>query len=484
MNINIFSRKKMVSKLSGIVIIGLFLNACSDFLEVTPVGQTTIPLLFSDMEGIRAALPGAYSAMYDYYSADFYKYPEVAGNMVSLKTVTTDGDMVDEYNFISQPEDETGAVGNIWTDVHVALANVNNIIQYQPSLLVKYPNNTDELNHIKAEALFLRALCHFDVCRVYAQPYNYTADASHLGIPVLTKTPGADDNVGRSTVKEVYDQVIKDLNESIELFGQSSKEDSYHASKLASQALLSRVYLYMEDWENAIKYADVVLAVVPLSDGDDYLNMFNNQIAGDESIFRLNGTKKSSPLAKFYNLINPVAVPADTLISLFDDKTDIRYSLFGYKSGSTTSLLTLKYTITLAVSEEEKHYDPFILRASEMYLNRAEANLNLNLLSNGAADIKVLMARSLNKTVSQISIPETNKDSLIILLRKERAKELCFEGHQFFDITRWKQNLVRSSTSTSNVKFMPYPNDRFILPIPQKELEANINMVGNPTVNY
>lgn len=474
----------MVSKLPGIVIISICLTACSDFLEVTPVGQTTIPLLFSDMEGIRAALPGAYSAMYDYYSADFYKYPEVAGNMVSLKTVTTDGDMVDEYNFISQPEDEAGAVGNIWTDIHVALANVNNIIQYQPSLIVKYPNNTDELNFIKAEALFLRALCHFDVCRVYAQPYNYTSDASHLGVPVLTKTPGADDNVGRSTVKEVYGQIIKDLNESIELFGRSSMKDAYHASKLASQALLCRVYLYMEDWENAVKHADIVLAEIPISNGDDYLNMFNKLVAGNEAIFRLNGTKKSSSLAKFYNFTNPFAIPADTLIKLFDDKTDLRYSLFGYKSGGNTELLILKYTITASVSEENKHYDPFILRASEMYLNRAEANLNLNQLSNGAADIKTLMARSLNKTVSQISIPETNKDSLIILLRKERAKELCFEGHQFFDITRWKQNLVRSSTSTSNVKFMSYPNDRFILPIPLKELEANKNMVGNPTVNY
>lgn len=470
-------------KLAAIIIFSQLISSCSDFLEVQPVGKTTIPVFFSDMEGIRAALPGAYSAMFEYYSSEFYKYPDVAGNMLSLKTITADGDMVNEYNYISEPDDETGAVGYIWKKIFEAMANVNNILQYQPSLLEKFPKYSDELTRIKAEALFLRALCHFDVCRVYAQPYNYTVDASHIGIPVLLKTPGADDNIARSSVKDVYAQIISDLKESETAFGRVEMQDAYHASKLSAQALLARVYLYMEDWDNAIKYANIVIDEIPLAYGDDYMAMFNNNIAGKEAIFRLNGTLKSSSLSKFYNKLTPVAVASDTLIRLFDDPGDIRLSLFE-KGQDNSNYVTLKYNITASISEKDKHYDPFVLRASEMYLIRVEANLNMNNLQQAATDLKILIARNLNTDIAGITLPETDKNAIKSILIKERAKELCFEGHQFFDITRWKQDLVRSATSNSNVKLLSYPNDRFVLPIPQTELEANKNMVGNPTVNY
>ncbi|MDP4277368.1 MAG: RagB/SusD family nutrient uptake outer membrane protein [Bacteroidota bacterium] len=478
-----FKLTKTVENLLGTIILGVSMAGCSDFLEVQPVGQTTIPVFFSDMDGIRAALPGAYSAMYNYYSSEFYKYPEIAGNMVSLKTVTSGGDMVKEYNFISDPTDETGAVGYIWKKIYIALANVNNILQYQPSLVAKYPNNQAELQEIKAEALFLRALCLFDACRVYAQPYNYTKEASHLGIPALTKTPGADDNMPRNTVNQVYVQIIKDLKESEEDFGSTPMTDAYHASKLASQALLARVYLYMEDWDDAIIYANKVLASVPLSYGSDYVAMFTNLTAGNEAIFRLNGLKKSCPLQKFYYPVSPVAVPSDTLMSLFTDSDDIRLKLFQLESGSKNSYVTLKYTVTANVSESDKHYDPFVLRASEIYLIRAEAYLNNNEPKLAASDLKTLIARSRNKQTSDISITETDKTVLRRLLEVERAKELCFEGHQFFDIVRWNHALVRSTNTNSNIRYLSYPNDRFVLPIPQTELEANTNMVGNPTVN-
>ena len=55
-------------------------------------------------------------------------------------------------------------------------------------------------------------------CRVYAQPYNYTSDASHLGVPILLKTPGPDDNVSRESVKKVYLQILADFGTSCRLF--------------------------------------------------------------------------------------------------------------------------------------------------------------------------------------------------------------------------------------------------------------------------
>ncbi len=456
--------------------------SCSDFLEVETIGRTTIPNFFSDMDGMRSATAGMYSETYNYYSSEFYKYPEVAGNMVDLRNPLESTEMINQYNFTSDPEQGTGAVFYIWRKIYSALVNTNNIIYYEPAVLKAYPANKAELEQIKAQALFIRALCHFDLCRVYAQPYNYTTDASHLGVPILVTTPSIDADLPRATVKEVYTQIISDLLESEKLFGTTAQVDAYHASKKSTQALLSRVYLYSGDWENAIKYSTEVINETTLSNGSDYLALYNNMIAGTEAIFRLNGTQKSKSLGQFYSSKTPVAVAADTLISLFDDPNDIRLKLFVIDPGSSV-YFTRKYIIDVDYTTTTERYDPIVLRATEMYLNRAEAYLNANEPDKAAEDLKVVIARALGKEISEIAVDSSDKTVLAKLIAKERAKEFCFEGHNFFDIMRRNENLVRGRTTDSNVKFMAYPNDLFVLPIPQWEMDANVNMVGNPTVN-
>jgi hypothetical protein len=464
-----------------IVLLQLF--SCKDYLEVETVGRVTIPNLFSDMDGMHAAVAGMYSKTFDYYCSEFYEYPEVAGNMVDIKSVASQPSMIFQYNFTSDPEQETAAVGYIWRKIYVALANANNIIQYQPSLLSSFPAYAEELKIIKAQALFIRALCHFDLCRVYAQPYSYTPDASHLGVPVFKITPGPDDNLSRATVKHVYDFIKSDLLEAEQLFGSTPQEDAYHVSIVAVRALLSRVYLYSNDWENSIKYSTQVINEVELAKGNDYPEMFTDMIAGKEAILRLYGELKSDNLGQFYSPVNPVAIAADTLISLYSDTSDIRLHLFQPLSDNNSKYATLKFFIKVGHTSEEERYDPMILRVSEMYLNRAEAYLNFNDPSKAVDDLKVIVARSLEKNVNEISLNVSSNAEIEELIDKERVKELCFEGHNFFDITRRGKDLVRGRTTNSNVSFVAYPSDYFVLPIPQTELDANTNMQKNPTVN-
>lgn len=473
-------------KIVWLAIIGMLSSyGCNRFLEVDVVGRTTIPNFFADVNGLKAGLFGCYSEMFSYYSGDFYKYPEVAGNMVDLILTNTDEGVYNQFNFTSTPLDETGAPGYIWRHILETLANVNNVLEYAPILKNKFPEEQRTIELIEAQALFMRALCHFDLCRVYGQPYNYTADASHLAVPVLTITPGPEDLPARKSAKAVYDQIINDLLESERLFADTPMQDAYHISKTATQALLSRVYLYKNDIDNTIRYSTLVIGQIPLAHGEDYINMYTGMIAGKEAIFRLNGTLKSQQLAiKFYSTTEPVAYPADTLISLYTDKTDIRLQLLQPNPKVNSKYITLKYYIRdQTISQEKRHYDPFVLRASEMYLNRAEAYLLKNQPEKAIDDLKILYARALSKPATEIEITYSSVEELAQLLKRERAKELCFEGHQFFDIIRQKDNLNRGATTTSTVKFLPYPNDLFVLPIPQSELNANKNMVGNPTVN-
>lgn len=460
----------------------VFLLSSCDFLEVETVGRTTMPNFFSDVPGLKAGLSGSYSQMYGYYSSEFYKYPDVAGNLVDLNSIGSTVEMIDQFNFTSDPEQEVGAVGYIWRKILEALANVNNVLEYAPPLIKQYPNQSSEVEMVQAQALFLRALCHFDLFRVYAQPYNYTPNASHLGVPVLLMTPGPDDLPSRATAAQVFDQIIKDLKDAEKLFGDKPMKDAYHVSKESVWALLSRVYLYKEDWNNSILYSTKVIDRLPLAQGNDYLDMYHGLVPGKEAILRFNGLLKSKSLNTFYSANEPVVMAADTLLSLFTDATDLRLQLFTSNKSNELKIST-KYRIKVDYTPEQEHYDPFVLRVSEIYLNRAEAYARSGDLTKASADLKAIVARALNKSVGELTINYQGADELMQMIKTERAKELSFEGHNFFDIVRYKDDLVRGRTTHSNITRLSYPNDLFVLPIPQKELNANTNMQGNPTVN-
>lgn len=468
--------KRIIYQLCVLCVICQLASACSDFLEVKEKGRTTIPAFLSDPDGLYSGLVGAYNKMYAYYDNEFTKYPDVAGNMLSMKFVSAGTDMLDQYNFTSDALQETGAVGYIWRKIYEALANVNNVIQYQPEVLANYPTKGELCQRILGEALFLRALCHFDLCRVYAQPYNYSSDASHLGVPILLKTPGPDDNVSRESVRKVYEQILKDLQQATACFDNISSKGIHYASLQAVNALYSRVYLYMENWEKALEYAKLTIGTEQLAKKDAYLAMYQDFSVDGEAIFRLNGLDQSGKLKAFYD---SSCSPADTLFTLFDER-DIRLSLLRDASGIA---YCSKYKALAQSDNQVNRDDPFVFRLSEMFLNAAEAAWHLGDYRVASGYIKAILERAVDADYAVSVLGQYSDEELIRLIEKERVKELCFEGHNFFDIVRWKQDLVREKNTNSSMKKMVYPSDYFVLPIPQTELNANTNMQPNPTVN-
>lgn len=465
--------KRNIMKYSLLALLMIPLMGCSDFLTVEQKGKTTIPSFLSDPRGLQAGLIGAYNKFYTYYDGEFSKYSEVAGNMCYVNQ-SSGSSVLDQYNFILNPENATTAY-YIWYRINEAQANANNIIQYAPIVEAAYPAAADKCKKILGQALLLRALCHFDLVRVYAQPYNYTADASHLGVPVLTKTPGPNDNPARATVKSVYSQVLSDLSQAAGLLTDEVATDRFYGSLQAVNAMFSRVYLYMEDWQNALDYAERAIANKSLAHGADYINMYMDLNVSGEAIFRLNGHDMSGKLKEFYTL---ECFPADTLINLYDSD-DIRLPLL-QQSGTNKCI---KYAATVVPDRQDKHEDPILFRLSEMYLNAAEAAWNLGRYNDARSYIRAIVERAVGSLKAQAILSGCSDADLINLIRTERVKELCFEGHNFFDITRWKQDLVRERNTPSMVQKIAYPSNLFILPIPRYELNANENMLPNPNNN-
>lgn len=468
--------KKIRYRIYVLFLLGSLVSGCSNFLEVDQKGKTTIPIFFSDVDGLNAGLVGVYNKMYAYYDNEFTKYPDVAGNMLSMRYVSDGSDMINQHNFTSDPLQETGAVGYIWRKIYEAMANVNNVIQYQPDVLIKYPTQEEKCRSILGEALFLRAMCHFDLCRVYAQPYCYTSDASHLGVPVLLKTPGPDENVSRKSVNEVYIQILSDLEKASIALRDIPQRDIYHASLQSVYAMYSRVYLYMGDWSNALKYSKLITDTQELPKGADFLGMYQDLSETGDAIFRLNGMNQSGKLKSFYDASS---IPADTLYTLFDEG-DIRLQLLRKEDRSASCL---KYYSSKQPGNEVNRDDPFVLRTAEIYLNAAEAAYNLKEYTDARKYVKAILSRAVNDDYATQVLNDCTDEKLMELIERERVKELCFEGHNFFDIIRWGKDLVRERNTSSTLKRMAYPSDYFVLPIPQVELNANTNMQPNPTVN-
>lgn len=145
-----------------------------------------------------------------------------------------------------------------WELGYRAIGNCNLVIEKIAALGAGV---TPEETVMMGEQYYLRALCYFFLVNEFAQPYSNNP-TSNPGLPL--KLDSDPDNMpeSRSTVAAIYDQVVKDLLDAITymtLPDNVEPKANIYATKEAAQALLSRVYLYMENWEGARDMADAVI---------------------------------------------------------------------------------------------------------------------------------------------------------------------------------------------------------------------------------
>jgi len=233
-----------------------------------------------------------------------------------------------------------------------------------------------------ADAYAFRAICHFDLVRVFAQQYNYTTDASHPGIvlkiknvAVTTPTPAV------STVKEVYKQILSDIDSALARYTNSVEIYTTGTAKTyfstdAVTALRARVCLYMQDWDGVIAACNTLInaAKYPLLSNAQYVASWSGKTISSESIFELAyGTRTGGSLGDYYNpnltLTGQYAATSD-LLNLFATG-DVRGKPSMFKdvtiSGTTYSFPS-KYWGTADSANNIK-----LFRATELYLSRAEA---------------------------------------------------------------------------------------------------------------
>ena len=145
-----------------------------------------------------------------------------------------------------------------WELGYRVIGNCNKIIEIIQGL---GNESTREQTIMMGENYYLRALSYFLLVNEFAQPYSNNP-TQNPGLPLKLTSDPNDLPQSRSTVAEVYDQVVLDLKDAITYLtlqqGETPKSNIY-ATKEAAEALLARVYLYMENWDGAWEMANMVI---------------------------------------------------------------------------------------------------------------------------------------------------------------------------------------------------------------------------------
>lgn len=444
-------------------------TSCTDWLDTKPYSSLETSVAISNLKDAQVALYGVYDAMQtsDYYGRNFVVIPDAAADNVVLKPANS-GRFLAELNWTVLPT--TGEPTGVWVAAYQTIDRANNIIANIDGVA----GDEATRNQIKGEAIMLRALAHFDLVRMFAQPYNYTSDHSHLGVPYMLVSEISSPK--RLTVGEDYDKIVTDLSDAATLMTIQPATPTT-VSSWAAKALLAKVYLYMEDWPNARTMAEDIIAHGPyvLTTNADYPTMFTNEFSS-ESIFELQFTSvdnnATNQLGYIYQSQGYGDLwPSQDLLDSYD-AGDIRLGWF-YTSGG--DVYTKKF-IGKNASKPGQEVNTPILRLSDMYLVAAEAEAELtnDVIAQGYLD--AIVQRAL-PTAADITL---TGDALKARIQLERRKELAFEGNRLYDLTRRKLGVVRGSDCTSTFCTIDYPSTKFAYPIPQIEIDANPNMVQNP----
>lgn len=328
-----------------------------------------------------------------------------------------------------------------WPKVYKAI-NAANIVIAQTA---KLNDDPQQLKRIRGEALFLRANYYFYLVNSYASAYKKETAKTDLGVPLKITEYVEDKFFTRSTVDSVYQQMVADLNEAEKCMEGIPATTLYHTNITAINLLQSRVYLYMQSWDLALQAADKVIARKPnlfnLVDYKPLTSFFS--ATSPEAIFTQGGN------AMVYLMgdgRNKSLTPSPELMNLYS-ATDLRRGAFFETDGVGKLRYTKMYRSSAnGVLPTEIFSDNNFLRNAEAYLNKAEAAAMLGRTeeSNTALN-RLRQARFGAADFSEVNY--TGKQ-LVDFIRDERRRELCFEGHRFFDLKRYAVNAAYPFTTT------------------------------------
>lgn len=448
---------------------GLLAGACNDnFLEIVPEDAAATGFFWEKPSDVQEALNAAYDAFRSgsFMGGQGQFLSELMADHVSQRAALNNGDWAAHYTRTT--DIFLGTTSSFMRDGYRSISRANFVL-----------DNMDQISdlpaadatRIMAECKFIRGVAHFELVRNFAQPFGFSSDNSHLGIPL--RTSFGKDIIPRATVGEVYTQIIADLTEAASALPEDN--DGY-ATSWAAKGYLAKVYFQMNDFANAFTQANEVLnsgrfsldstinsrfsaggspeAVFELiSDG-----LFNNSGGWIRDNYRPNPGNNNVPnihlSAYIYNLATADAA----------DKRGLEWFVVD-ESGDFTLYNSSKFELEEAINVPLVHVTELSLIRAE---SAAENGSNLELARD---DINAIRLRAgLSEIVGGSS------SALIAAARAERELELIGEGNRLHELKRQAVN----GNSSLNIRNAPWDCAGLVAQFPSAELQGNLDLVPNP----
>lgn len=495
----------------GCAILAASLSSCvNDWLDVAPSDGTDADAALTSSSDLDAARTGMYKALkgnssfVDYYGQQFFVYGDVhAGDDYQYNNIGGSNrasfyyDM--NYQTASEFTSSTSSSNVAWKSPYIVIGRANRIIAAaEGGALSDAAEAKATIDQYAAEAKVLRALAHFDLVRIYGKPYTEDQGAS-LGVPLVTEVLESNAKPARSTVAEVYTQVVKDLTEAISSNALATETKPGYVSVWGAKAILSRVYLNMGDYANALSVAEDIIknSGAALWTRDQYFKAWDASTPNEsEFLFRLNvaGSTDNNDLNGIGNLqqrdgYKEMVATKKFVDMLTSDPKDVRNDMFlPAKAEKEVAVYGTNKVFLNKLRGQGGNLRNVtivpIIRLSEVYLTAAECAFRNNDKTKAVEYLNDLVKNRTTTVASLATVDNITLERILI----ERRKELIGEGQRYFDALRNNETITRYTSEadkgwhqTLSKEAQSFNRDYFkaIAAIPQAEINANPNIKQN-----
>lgn len=434
-----------------LVLLTILCSCQKDYLAKKPAKSLLIPVTLTDFQSLLDDV----MLMNINYSVSWLAVDDFATTDAGLLSFS----LPEERNSYTWSVDIfEGGQSVDWNQCYQQVFNANVVIDGLQDFVPANPAQREQHGQIRGAALFYRAMAFYNLLQQFAVPYSIANSSTAAGIP-LRVSSDVNIKLQRANLKDSYNQVLNDFEIATELLplNQLSKT---RPTKAASLALMSRTYLLMSQYENALLYAERCLQM-------------------DATLLD-------------YNLGSPILIPTGNAEVLYNAANSGYTFLNSTVSGATSDLYALYDNDDL----RKQYY--FLVRANgtfgfrqmnaqsigrfaglaidELYLIKAECEARLNHDDHGMSTLNALLNKRW-RTNTFIPFTAQNATEALVIILRERRKELINRGIRWSDLRRLNQEFrfaVDQQRTVNGITYtLPANDKRYTYPIPQNEINAS-----------
>ena len=474
--------------------ISLGMVSCEGFLDKYPTDAVAASKALVTIYDAGVAANGLYTSLkyYTVYGRYFAEMGDMrADNLYPRKLNGTSSAI---YTLDYEPH--SNSYFSLWNAYYTTIMKANTLIQNIETLEVTSDSDIATKNDYLGQAYAVRALCYFDIARLYGYPYLYDNGASLGAVPILTPVAPSESRVPRETVAQTYSRILDDLTNALGLL--SKEKNLGHFNYWAAKLLQARVFLYKGDYPNAYSAAKEVITDSPYRyvPNTEYLAYWGKE-GDDESVLELlvsaeGDIDSDGGFGALYHFLwfgesnsGASIIPTKKWRNLFaNTPNDVRAQMIAYDDPKTGMKKTGEYWLKKFIGNQDRGYtfrrnNPRVLRITEAYLIAAEAGMETN--APDAASFLNIIRKRADPTAQDIPVT-------LDAIQTERQKEFIGEGHRFFDVMRRGGTITRdmsidehdyAGTSAYKSSFS-WDYYKVVLPISKSERSIYPELQQNP----